>query len=148
MVSHALEEESVHQCGKTFHRRSTFNVIRYLQDPDFRTVQFAGRYRRIAVFRTTDFTVQNLLNCVAAGKQLRAEDGWTRYWLAGELCGAVRRGDYKLVEFLREDRCELYNLREDPGEMRDLSAAMTDRLDMPRGQLRQWRDSVAATMPS
>ena len=45
----------------------------------------------------------------------------------------VRRGDWKLIRFYcdnhdQSDRHELYNLREDLGETKDLSAAMPDKV--------------------
>src|SRR5205823_4668383 len=36
--------------------------------------------------------------------------------------GAIRSGDWKLIEFFEDDRLELYNLREDIGESRNLAA--------------------------
>lgn len=37
-------------------------------------------------------------------------------------CSVIRDGDWKLFEFYDEDRIELYNLADDPGETRDLSS--------------------------
>jgi len=60
---------------------------------------------------------------------------------------SVRAGDWKLIEFFEDGRLELYNLREDPGEARDLAA---DRPDLARdlaGRLARWRESVEARIP-
>ena len=35
--------------------------------------------------------------------------------------GAVRAGDFKLIEFFDDSHVELYNLRDDPGEQHDLA---------------------------
>ena len=40
---------------------------------------------------------------------------------------AVRQGDWKLLEHLEDSHIELYNLREDPGEQRDLATRQRDR---------------------
>lgn len=61
--------------------------------------------------------------------------------------GAIRRGDYKLIEFFEDGRAELYNLVEDPGEERDLSGEMPERAEALREQLQAWRASVDAQMP-
>jgi arylsulfatase A-like enzyme len=62
--------------------------------------------------------------------------------------GAVRVGDYRLVEFFEDDRVELYNVREDIGEKTDLAAKMPAKRDELRSRLRAWRTSVGAQMPT
>jgi len=62
--------------------------------------------------------------------------------------GAIRLGDYKLIEFYEDERVELYNLQEDPGELRDLAAAIPDKAAELRKSLHDWRESVAAQMPT
>lgn len=62
-------------------------------------------------------------------------------------CSAVRGGDWKLIEFLEDERCELYNLAEDLGETRDLAALQPERTRVMRERLAQWRDDVQAMMP-
>ncbi len=61
--------------------------------------------------------------------------------------GAVRFGDYKLIEWFEDMRVELFNLRDDLGEHRDLAAAMPERTAALRKQLHDWRESVKAAMP-
>ena len=34
---------------------------------------------------------------------------------------AVRKGDWKLIHYYEEDREELFNLRDDPGETKNLA---------------------------
>jgi arylsulfatase A-like enzyme len=62
--------------------------------------------------------------------------------------GAVRVGDYKLIEFYEDNRVELYNLRDDLGEQNDLAARMPDKAAELRQMLHQWRSEVGARMPT
>ncbi len=62
--------------------------------------------------------------------------------------GAVRMGDYKLIEFYEDNRVELYNLSKDIGEKNDLSTKMPDKADKLRKMLHQWRKEVDAKMPT
>ncbi len=60
---------------------------------------------------------------------------------------AMRRGDYKIVHTFEGDRWELYNLRDDIGETRDLAAAMPAQLLSMRGSLEQWWHDTGAFLP-
>jgi len=69
-------------------------------------------------------------------------------------CGAVRAGDYKLIEWFDEsipgpgNRLELYHLKEDIGERNNLAAQMPARAEQMRRMLALWRHHVGAqTMP-
>lgn len=62
-------------------------------------------------------------------------------------CGAVRKGGYKLIEFYEDNHTELYNLREDIGERRNLARAQADKASELRRDLEAWRKSVGAQMP-
>ena len=62
--------------------------------------------------------------------------------------GAIRRGDLKLIEFYEDDHVELYNLRDDPGETRDLADTQPDVAKVLRQALRRWRGDVGAQMPT
>jgi arylsulfatase A-like enzyme len=62
--------------------------------------------------------------------------------------GAVRAGNWRLVEFYEDDRVELYNLEDDPAESRDLAASEPARRDELLAQLRDWRQEVGAQMPT
>ena len=62
--------------------------------------------------------------------------------------GAVRAGDYRLIEFYEDNRLELYDLKKDIGEKTDLSKAMPDKTAQLAAMLRDWRQSVNAQMPS
>ncbi len=62
--------------------------------------------------------------------------------------GAIRLGDYKLIEFYENNHVELYNLRDDLGEKQDLSATMPEKAAQLRRMLHQWRSDVGAAMPT
>ena len=62
--------------------------------------------------------------------------------------GAIRVGDFKLIEFFDDMRVELYNLHEDIGEQHNLAAQMPAKADELRARLHTWRAEVAAQMPS
>jgi len=61
--------------------------------------------------------------------------------------GAVRRGDLKLIEFYEDNRAELYNLRDDIGEQKNLAENMPDKAAALRQRLHDWRKAVGAQMP-
>ncbi len=62
--------------------------------------------------------------------------------------GAVRSGDWRLIEFYDDQRLELYHLREDVGEQKNLAAERADLVKTLRGQLERWRRAVGAQMPA
>jgi len=62
--------------------------------------------------------------------------------------GAVRQGDWKLHEFFEDGRLELYNLRNDLGETRDLAQEKPAKAKELQQQLAAWRESVNADMPT
>ena len=59
--------------------------------------------------------------------------------------GAMREGDWKLIEQYEDGRLELYDLAKDPGETTDLAAAEPARVAAMRGKLEAWRRRVGAT---
>ena len=64
----------------------------------------------------------------------------------GKPGGAVRMGDYKLIEFYEDNHLELYNLRTDVGENQNLADAQPDRTRSLHAQLATWRNAVKAQM--
>lgn len=60
--------------------------------------------------------------------------------------GAVRDGDYKLLEYFENNTVQLFNLREDIGEQHDLSATQPEKTNELRTKLHAWRSRVAARM--
>lgn len=65
----------------------------------------------------------------------------------GQLSGAVRIGDYKLVEHFDTGELELYNLKDDISETHDLSKKMKEKTEQMYKQLCDWRKNVNANMP-
>jgi arylsulfatase A-like enzyme len=65
----------------------------------------------------------------------------------GKPGGAVRAGDFKLIESYEDGRIELYNLRADLGEQHDLSAELPEKTAELRRMLHEWRREVGAMMP-
>ncbi|MBN2312807.1 MAG: sulfatase [Sedimentisphaerales bacterium] len=67
-------------------------------------------------------------------------------------CGAVRAGDYKLIEWYDETICglgkelELYNLKEDIGERNNLAGKKPDKTRELKRMLATWRNHVKAQM--
>ncbi|OHB63610.1 MAG: hypothetical protein A2Y77_06230 [Planctomycetes bacterium RBG_13_62_9] len=61
--------------------------------------------------------------------------------------GAVRAGDYKLIEWYEDGRVELYNLKDDRSERNDLAATMPQKAAELRQMLHAWRGEVGAKMP-
>ncbi len=62
--------------------------------------------------------------------------------------GAIRRDDWKLLEFFEDGHLELYNLAEDIGQEKNLASAMPDKAEELQKQLVAWREEVSAQMPS
>lgn len=60
---------------------------------------------------------------------------------------SIRENEYKLIEFFEDGRVELYDLREDPGETRDLSPALPDLSRRLRQRLSAWRERIEAKIP-
>ncbi|MCC6352806.1 MAG: sulfatase-like hydrolase/transferase, partial [Verrucomicrobiae bacterium] len=65
-------------------------------------------------------------------------------WAPG---GAMREGDWKLIEFFEEGVAELYNLAADISEKRDLALGEPDRLRAMRAKLAAWRAETGAFVP-
>ncbi|HEV3005619.1 MAG TPA: sulfatase-like hydrolase/transferase [Pirellulales bacterium] len=62
--------------------------------------------------------------------------------------GAIREGNWKLVEHFEDGRVELFDLALDVGETNDLAAAEPERADNLLRQLQAWRAAVGARMPT
>jgi arylsulfatase A-like enzyme len=66
----------------------------------------------------------------------------------GSPAGAVRLGEWKLIEFYEDGRMELFHLGEDPGERRNLVRREPARAKKLQVLLADWRHSVNASMPA
>jgi len=60
--------------------------------------------------------------------------------------GAVRSGDYKLLEYYENNTVQLFNLREDLGEQNDLSHSQPKKVVELKTMLHAWRNEVSANM--
>jgi arylsulfatase A len=61
--------------------------------------------------------------------------------------GAVRSGNWRLVEFYETGKVELYDLGNDIGEAKDLAAAEPQKRGELLSLLQKWRGDVGAQMP-
>jgi hypothetical protein len=61
--------------------------------------------------------------------------------------GTIQVGEWKLMEFFEDGRLELYNLRDDIGEQKNLASAMPDKAKELHEKMLAWRQSVGAKMP-
>jgi len=62
--------------------------------------------------------------------------------------GAVRAGDYKLIEWYEDKSVELYNLKNDIGEKNDLAKEMPEKAAELQEMLAKWRKEMKAKMPA
>ena len=62
--------------------------------------------------------------------------------------GAVRTGDWKLIEFFEEGKLELYNLADDPSERSNLAATHPEKAQAMLKRMQTWRQEVGAQMPT
>ena len=61
---------------------------------------------------------------------------------------AIRAGDWKLIEFLEDGQVELFNLREDIGESKNLVQSEPERAKELQERLTNWRKETGARMPT
>jgi arylsulfatase A-like enzyme len=64
-----------------------------------------------------------------------------------KMASVIRKGDYKLIEFYSNPRFELYNLKNDPGETKDLSKSQTAKVVEMKALLDKWKKEVKAEAP-
>jgi len=62
--------------------------------------------------------------------------------------GAVRMGDWKLIEFFEDGTLELYNTKQDIGETNDLAGQMPEKVKQLHDVLLAWRQEVKAPVPT
>jgi arylsulfatase A-like enzyme len=71
------------------------------------------------------------------------------YQLGGAMpYGAIRSGDFKLIEFYNDMHVELYNIRADISEKSDLASSQPKKVEELRSRLHAWRNEVGAQMPT
>jgi arylsulfatase A-like enzyme len=63
-------------------------------------------------------------------------------------CGAVRVGDWKLIEYFEDGHLELYNLKNDLSETTNLAQTKPDKRDELHKVMKEWRVKVNAPVPT
>jgi arylsulfatase A-like enzyme len=66
----------------------------------------------------------------------------------GAPSAAIRRGDWKLIEWFEDQRLELFHLADDIGEQTDRYREHPARADALRTELRAWQKQVGARFPT
>ena len=72
---------------------------------------------------------------------------YPHYYTRMTPASAVRHGDWKLVHYYENNKMELFNLRNDPGETKDMAASLPGQVRMLRSKLDDWRQATAANEP-
>jgi arylsulfatase A len=70
----------------------------------------------------------------------------TGQWV-NRMASAVRFGDFKLINFYRGDRYELYNIKNDISEKENLAVKNPAKLEELKAMLNAWRKEVKAETP-
>jgi arylsulfatase A-like enzyme len=66
----------------------------------------------------------------------------------GEPSAIMIQGDWKLIHYFEDERNELYDIRQDVGEQKDLAAEHSDRVGSMLSALQEWQQSVGAALPT
>lgn len=62
-------------------------------------------------------------------------------------CSVIRKNNYKLIQFLADGKLELYNLKEDPSESKNLAEEDKDLANNMLNELVQWRKQNKVPLP-
>ena len=73
---------------------------------------------------------------------------YPHYYQTTSPVSAIRRGNWKLLEFFEDKHIEMYNLDTDIGETTNLAELQPALADLLRRKLHEWRENVAAQAPS
>jgi arylsulfatase A len=88
-----------------------------------------------------------LLRGLEGGENSRSELYWHYPHYSnqgGKPGGAIRDGDWKLIEFYEDSRRELFHVKADPSESRNLAAQEPERVKQLAAKLAAWRKDIAA----
>jgi len=121
----------------------------HVSDQPISTVDILPTIARAAELPTPSDGV-DLAPALRGGKLKREALYWhyPHYSNQGGAPGAaIRQGDFKLIHFYEDDRVELYNLRDDLGETRNLAQRLPAKARQLRQKLDRWRADVAAVLP-
>ena len=61
---------------------------------------------------------------------------------------AIRAGDWKLIQYYEDNRLELFNLKTDPAETKNLAASQSSKTKALRKKLDAWRKETDAKAPT
>ena len=105
-----------------------------------------------------DVTIPQAIDGVSILPLLEGEKSFARdtlYWhyphyspQGGKPGGAIRQGNYKLIEFYDNGRRELFNLADDSSEARNLVESEPEVAARLASELAAWRGRVGAEMPT
>ncbi|MBM84319.1 MAG: hypothetical protein CMJ78_27500, partial [Planctomycetaceae bacterium] len=70
------------------------------------------------------------------------------HFLGGVSSGAIRSGDWKLIEYFDSDKVELFNVARDTSEMNNVAANHADVANKLKAKLTAWRNKVSARIPA
>ena len=121
-------------------------MLRWFPAPDFypTLLEAAGLPARPEQHRDGE----SFLTTVKTGK---SDDGKTLFWhyphygnQGGAPGVAMLDGDWKLIEWFEDARAELFNLKDDPSERRNLSVDQPERVRSLRGRLVAWQKEMGA----
>ena len=62
-------------------------------------------------------------------------------------CSIIRKGDWKLIQFLKKGKVELYNLRDDLKESHNLATEKPEQAKLLLNELVQWRKDNQVPLP-
>lgn len=62
-------------------------------------------------------------------------------------CSVIRKGDYKLLQYLEDGKLELYNLKKDPKESKNLASIETKQTKKLLSELVAWRKENKVPLP-
>ena len=62
-------------------------------------------------------------------------------------CSVIRKGDYKLIQFLADGKLELYNLKNDPSESENIAEVETEQTKELLKELVEWRKTNKVPLP-
>ncbi|WP_099367978.1 sulfatase [Sphingobacterium sp. 1.A.4] len=90
---------------------------------------------------------------ILASKKLKDRNLYWHYpsetaKLQNNLASAVRAGDYKLLEFYKDNRIELYDLKKDPSETNNLVEKQPKITSKLKAELDAWKAEVNAEAPA
>ncbi|MCU0341736.1 MAG: sulfatase [Spirosomaceae bacterium] len=93
----------------------------------------------------------NDLNAIVSKKKMEERPlfwHYPHYHEGNNPYGAVRKGDWKLIEFYESGALELYNLKNDIGETQNLASTEPAKTKELANLLNNWRTKMKAQMPT